>query len=271
MPELPEVETIRCGLEPLVVGRKIVEVILRNRSLRWPVPAELPGIVRGQVVRSVERRAKYLMLRCQAGSIILHLGMTGRLRILPAATHPGKHDHADFIFENGTCLRFCDPRRFGALLWSATDPLQHPLLIESGPEPLSAAFTGDYLYERSRGRKISVKQFIMDHKVVSGVGNIYASESLFVAGINPLAAAGTISRARCRRLAAAIKKTLRKAIAAGGTTLRDFQGASGDPGYFQLKLKVYGRANEPCYVCGRRVRSQRSGQRSTFYCPQCQR
>lgn len=271
MPELPEVETIRCGLEPLVVGRKIADVILRNRSLRWPVHAGLAGMVRGQVIQSVERRAKYLLLRCDSGSIILHLGMSGHLRILPAETSPGKHDHVDIIFDSGACLRFCDPRRFGALLWSAGEPLQHPLLFVCGPEPLSAAFTGDYLYERSRGRKISIKQFIMDHKVVCGVGNIYASESLFLAGINPLTAAGKISRPRCRRLAAAIKKTLKSAIAAGGTTLRDFHGASGNPGYFQRRLRVYGRSGEPCYVCGSRVRSQRSGQRSTFYCPRCQR
>jgi len=271
MPELPEVETIRCGLERLVAGQKIADVILRNRGLRWPVHAELAGMVRGQIIQRVERRAKYLVLRCERGSIILHLGMSGRLRILPAETSPGKHDHVDIIFDSGTCLRFCDPRRFGALLWSAGDPLQHPLLLVCGPEPLSAAFTGSYLYERSRGRRISVKQFIMDHKVVCGVGNIYASEALFLAGINPLTAAGKLSPVRCRLLAAAIKKTLKKAIAAGGTTLRDFQNASGDPGYFQLKLKVYGRANEPCYICGSRVRSQRSGQRSTFYCPRCQR
>jgi formamidopyrimidine-DNA glycosylase len=271
MPELPEVETIRCGLEPHVVGRKISDVILRNRSLRWPVHAELAAMVRGRVIQSVERRAKYLLLRCDSGSIILHLGMSGRLRILPAGTAAGKHDHADIIFDSGACLRFCDPRRFGALLWTSTDPLRHPLLIASGPEPLSAVFSGDYLYEQSRRRKISIKQFIMDHKVVCGVGNIYASEALFLAGINPLTAAGKISRPRCRRLAAAIKKTLKSAIAAGGTTLRDFQGASGDPGYFQRRLRVYGRSGEPCYVCGRRVRSQRSGQRSTFYCPQCQR
>ena len=271
MPELPEVETIRCGLEPHAAGRKIVDVIVRNRSLRWPVQADLAGILRGQVISSVERRAKYLVLRCESGSIILHLGMAGRLRILPAATDAGRHDHVDIIFDNGTCLRFCDPRRFGALLWSAGDPLQHPLLFVCGPEPLSEAFTGGYLYERTRGRRISVKQFIMDHKVVSGIGNIYASEALFLAGIHPLSAAGTISRQRCRRLAAAVKKTLQKAIAAGGTTLRDFLGATGNPGYFQLKLKVYGRAGEPCYVCGRSIRGTRSGQRSTFYCPQCQR
>jgi len=271
MPELPEVETIRCGLEPHVAGRKITDVIVRNRSLRWPVQSDLARMLRGQVIRSVERRAKYLVLRCESGSIILHLGMAGRLRILPVATDAGKHDHVDIILDNSTCLRFCDPRRFGALLWSAGDPLQHPLLCVCGPEPLSAAFTGDCLYERSRGRRISIKQFIMDHKVVSGVGNIYASEALFLAGIHPLAAAGTLSRQRCRRLAAAVKKTLQKAIAAGGTTLRDFLGATGDPGYFQLKLRVYGRSGEPCYVCGRKIRGTRSGQRSTFYCPQCQR
>ncbi len=270
MPELPEVETIRCGLEPLVVGHRIVGVALRNRALRWPVPEKLQEILNGQVIHAVERRAKYLMLRCQSGTLILHLGMSGSLRILPKQKNPTKHDHVDIVFSNGRCLRYNDPRRFGALLWTSSDPVQHELLKDLGPEPLTASLTGDYLYERSRRRIVSIKQFIMDSRIVSGVGNIYANEALFTAGIQPVKAAGRISRKRYQRLAAAIKKTLRTAIAAGGTTLRDFQDESGNPGYFQMKLKVYGRGGEPCLVCGRRIRHVRHGQRSTYYCPRCQ-
>jgi formamidopyrimidine-DNA glycosylase len=271
MPELPEVETIRCGLQPLVVGKRIDRVIVRTPKLRWPIPRNLSQILCGQVVRSVERRAKYLVFRFSNGSMIIHLGMSGRLRVISRAVDPGKHDHVDIVFHNGTCLRFCDPRRFGALLWSAADPLEHPLLFNSGPEPLTPGLNSIYLHERSRGRKVSVKQFIMDQRVVSGVGNIYANEALFMAGIHPLTPAGRISRKRYQRLASAIKKTLRKAIAAGGTTVRDFQDESGDPGYFQLQLKVYGRGGKPCFVCGHAIRCIRNGQRSTFYCPKCQR
>jgi len=271
MPELPEVETIRCGLAPLIVGKRIDRVIVRTPKLRWPIPADLSRTLCGQVIRSVERRAKYLVFRCHGGSMIIHLGMSGRLRVISGAVNPGKHDHVDIVFNNNTSLRFCDPRRFGALLWSAADPLQHPLLINSGPEPLTMEMSATYLYERSRGRRVSVKQFIMDHRVVSGVGNIYANEALFAARINPLTPAGRISRERYQRLASAIKKTLRKAIAAGGTTVRDFQNESGDPGFFQLKLKVYGRGSAPCFECGHAIRCIRKGQRSTFYCPQCQR
>jgi formamidopyrimidine-DNA glycosylase len=203
--------------------------------------------------------------------MILHLGMSGRLRVISGAVDPGKHDHVDIVFNNNTCLRFCDPRRFGALLWSGADPLAHPLLINSGLEPLTSEMNAAYLYERSRSRKISVKQFIMDHRVVSGVGNIYANEALFVSRIHPLTPAGRISRKRYQQLSSAIKKTLRKAIAAGGTTVRDFQDESGEPGFFQMKLKVYGRRNAPCFVCGHTIRCIRNGQRSTFYCAQCQK
>ena len=271
MPELPEVETIRCGLEPLVVGKRIDRVIVRTPKLRWPIPADLAQTLCGQVIRSVERRAKYLVFRCHSGSMLIHLGMSGRLRIISGPADPGKHDHVDIVFNNNTSLRFCDPRRFGALLWIEADPLAHPLLINSGPEPLTKEMNAAYLYERSRGRKISVKQFIMDHRVVSGVGNIYANEALFMSRIHPLTPAGRISRERYQRLTSAIKKTLRKAIAAGGTTVRDFQDESGDAGFFQLKLKVYGRRGDACFVCGHVIRCIRNGQRSTFYCPQCQR
>jgi formamidopyrimidine-DNA glycosylase len=235
------------------------------------VPDELPATLCGKVIRSVERRSKYLMLRCQTGTLILHLGMSGSLRIVPVTQSPCKHDHVDIVFADGRCLRYTDPRRFGALLWSASDPLQHPLLASIGPEPLTASLSGDYLYDRSRGRRVSIKQFIMDGRIVCGVGNIYANEALFMAGIHPSLPAGRISRKRYQRLVAAIKKTLKTAIAAGGTTLRDFLDASGNPGYFQLELKVYGRDTEHCLVCGRSIRSIRYGQRSTFYCPRCQR
>jgi formamidopyrimidine-DNA glycosylase len=253
------------------VGKRIERVIVRTPKLRWPIPADLSRILCGQVIRSVERRAKYLVFRCHGGSIIIHLGMSGRLRLISGAPAPGMHDHVDIVFNNNTSLRFCDPRRFGALLWSGDDPLKHPLLINSGPEPLTKEMKAAYLYERSRGRKISVKQFIMDHRVLSGVGNIYANEALFAARINPLTPAGRIALKRYQRLAAAIKKTLRTAIAAGGTTIQDFQDESGDPGFFQLKLKVYGRNGEPCFVCGHTIRCIRNGQRSTFYCSQCQK
>jgi formamidopyrimidine-DNA glycosylase len=197
--------------------------------------------------------------------------MSGSLRIVPAAQDPCKHDHIDIIFSNGRCLRYTDPRRFGALLWSADDPLQHPLLMDIGPEPLTTSFSGDYLYQRSRGRRVAIKQFIMDARIVCGVGNIYANEALFMSGIHPAQPAGRLSLKRYHRLAAAIKQTLRTAIAAGGTTLRDFQDESGNPGYFQMGLKVYGRGHEPCSICGRSIRYIRTGQRSTFFCPQCQR
>jgi len=271
MPELPEVEIIRCGLEPLIVGQQIERVVVRTPQLRWPIPSELTRVLRGQVVHAVERRAKYLVFRLQDGNMIIHLGMSGRLRLSRGHEVPGKHDHVDIFFKNGDCLRFCDPRRFGAILWSATDPMAHPLIVKSGPEPLSAALHGDYLYERSRGRRVSVKQFIMDQRVVSGLGNIYANEALFAARIHPVTPAGRISLKKYRHLASAIKKTLRKAIAAGGTTMRDFHDESGQAGYFQLKLKVYGRSSESCLVCGHTIRQIRNGQRSTFYCPRCQR
>ena len=270
MPELPEVETTLRGIAPHMEQQTIVEVIVRNPSLRWPVPAEVAA-ASGQAVIACRRRAKYLLVELEQGGLMIHLGMSGSLRICGPGDAPRKHDHVDIVMDSGRRVRFNDPRRFGALLWSASDPLEHPLLINSGPEPLTLELNGAYLHERSRGRKVSVKQFIMDHRVVSGVGNIYANETLFMSRINPLTPAGRISHERYQRLTIAIKKTLRKAIAAGGTTVRDFQNETGDPGFFQLKLKVYGRNSEPCVVCGHVIRCIRNGQRSTFYCPQCQR
>ncbi len=271
MPELPEVETIRCGLAPLIVGQQIERVVVRTPSLRWPIPSKLSRVLRGQAVLAIERRAKYLVFRLPNGNVIMHLGMSGQLRLRRGYEPPGRHDHVDIFFKNGNCLRFRDPRRFGSILWSPTDPLAHPLIVKSGPEPLSTALHGLYLYGRSRGRRVSVKQFIMDQRVVSGIGNIYANEALFAARIHPVTPAGRLSLRRYQHLVAAIKKTLRKAIAAGGTTTRDFHDESGQAGYFQLKLQVYGRGNKPCFVCGATVRQIRNGQRSTFYCPRCQR
>ena len=271
MPELPEVETTRRGIEPHIRHRKVNDVIVRHHQLRWPVPRGLNNQLAGHTIRSVSRRAKYLLLGFDNGTLILHLGMSGSLRLVSAGSAAGKHDHVDIVLDDGMALRLTDPRRFGALLWSTGHPDEHELLAHLGPEPLSDFFNGDYLFQRSRGRKSSIKQFIMDGKVVVGVGNIYASESLFIAGINPRRAAGKVSRERMERLAAAIKAVLSAAIAQGGTTLRDFVGGDGKPGYFAQQLNVYGREGQPCHGCGQAVRQIVQGQRSTYYCPRCQR
>ncbi len=271
MPELPEVETIRCGIEPFIKGRRVIQVSVRTPRLRWPVPADLASRLCGQTVQGVERRAKYLLLRTEVGTLLIHLGMSGFLRILQQPQPPGKHDHADIEFAGGICLRLNDVRRFGALLWLDGDPRHHSLLADLGPEPLSAELSGDYLYQRSKGRRLAVKPFIMDSRVVVGVGNIYASESLFRAGIDPARAAGRISLARYGCLATAIRQVLQEAIAAGGTTLRDFSDQHGRPGYFAQQLQVYGRAGEPCSGCGQAIVKIQLGQRSTYFCRQCQR
>lgn len=269
MPELPEVETTRRGILPLV-GQRVARVIVRNAALRWPVPACLPDLLPGQHFLELSRRAKYILARCEQGTLLLHLGMSGRLRLLPQFEAPQKHDHFDIVFESGQVLRLCDPRRFGAVLWQQGDPLAHPLLRDLGPEPLEDGFDGGYLYQRTRTRSGAIKTTLMDSRLVVGVGNIYASESLFRAGINPQTPANKISRVRCEKLAAEIRATLNEAIAAGGSSLRDFFGADGNPGYFQQAYFVYGRANEPCRVCGTVIRRIRQGQRATFYCPRCQ-
>ncbi len=271
MPELPEVETTRRGIAPLIIGKTIAELVLRTEKLRWPLDRNLCLLLPGLAIRCVERRAKYLLLRTDKGTLILHLGMSGSLRIVPAETTENKHDHVDLIFSDGSCLRFTDPRKFGALLWTEDDPLLHPLLAKLGPEPLAEQLTGDYLYQSSRKRKIAVKPFVMDQRLVVGVGNIYASEALFGAGIDPRVPAGKIGRQRYQRLAKEIKQVLRQAIAAGGTTISDFKQADGKPGYFKQELRVYGRECEPCRVCGQPIRVIRLGQRSTFYCTKCQR
>jgi formamidopyrimidine-DNA glycosylase len=246
-------------------------VVVRNRDLRWPLSNQFAARVAGQTVRAVSRRGKYLLLSCEAGTIIIHLGMSGRLTILPALTAPGKHDHLDFVFSNDQCLRFNDPRRFGSVLWTAKPPVQHPLLAGLGPEPLEAGLNAAYLYRRSRRRKVAVKQFIMDSHIVVGIGNIYANEALFSAGIHPARPAGRISAVRYQRLVEAIQRVLRDALRQGGTTLRDFCDSNGNPGHFQLLLSVYGRTGQPCPVCGQPIQQVRQGQRSTFFCGKCQR
>jgi formamidopyrimidine-DNA glycosylase len=235
------------------------------------VPAGLESEVRGQTVEAVGRRGKYLLLRTGAGTLILHLGMSGSLRVVDADAPPGLHDHVDLVLEEGQALRLTDPRRFGCLLWTQEDPGRHPLLSGLGPEPFDPELTGGYLYRQSRGRRAAVKAFLMDGHVVTGVGNIYASESLFVAGIHPARPAGRVGTARYERLAEAVRTVLSEAIRAGGTTLRDFVGADGNPGYFAQHLRVYEREGEPCEVCGHSLRRRVIGQRASYFCPRCQR
>ncbi len=271
MPELPEVETIRRFLEPRVVGAGVVEVVVRNGRLRFPVPRDLGHRLRRNRIRGLRRRAKYLLIDFNGGACIVHLGMSGHLLFCSADEPAARHDHLDLILDNAHLLRFRDPRRFGCVLWAPGDPLCHSLLAALGPEPFSSPFSGDHLYQRSRGRRTSVKAFIMDGRTVAGVGNIYANEALFAAGIDPRRAAGRISRQRYRHLAAAVRTILRRAIAAGGTTIRDYTDAAGDPGYFQRSLAVYGKAGQPCPRCGAIIASLRIAQRATYLCRTCQR
>ncbi len=270
MPELPEVETTRKGIKPYIENQKVVDVIVRQAKLRWPIPEEIQDMV-GQTINAVERRGKYILLKVQKGTTLIHLGMSGSLRILEVGTPHEKHDHVDIIFENNKLIRLRDPRRFGAVLWTIQNPLKHKLLRSLGPEPLTDDFNTNYLYQQSRGRTVSIKQFIMNGHVVVGVGNIYACESLFKAGISPKRSAGKISKARYQKLLEVIKEVLAAAIEQGGTTLKDFVQAEGSPGYFQQQLNVYGRADEPCLVCNSAVKKMTQGQRSTFYCAKCQR
>ncbi len=270
MPELPEVETTCRGIAPHLGGRRVVALTIRQPVLRWPIPEALRTRLPGQRIQAVERRAKYLLAHTGAGSALLHLGMSGSLRVLPADTPPGAHDHIDWRLDSGQVLRFTDPRRFGCQLWQAPGEI-HPLLAGLGPEPLGDAFDGDHLWCLSRGRDVAVKPFLMDQKIVVGVGNIYAAEALFAAGIHPGRPAGQVSRARYARLAAEVRRILAYAIERGGTTLRDFLAPDGAPGYFEQELFAYGRAGEPCRVCATPIRSVALGQRNTFYCPRCQR
>ncbi|MGN6668082.1 MAG: bifunctional DNA-formamidopyrimidine glycosylase/DNA-(apurinic or apyrimidinic site) lyase [Trinickia sp.] len=275
MPELPEVEVTRRGIEPYVTGRRVQRVDIRTLALRWPVPADLARTLARQAVRKVERRGKYLLFEIDAGWFIVHLGMTGTLRVLTheQASEPAKHDHIDWIFDDFV-LRYRDPRRFGAVLWHARadgDVTSHPLLASLGVEPFSDEFSGALIFRRTRGRTASIKQLLLAGEIVVGVGNIYASESLFRAGIRPTTPAGRVSLARCERLAQAVRVTLAAAIERGGSTLRDFVGSDGASGYFQLDCFVYDRAGEPCRVCGTPIRQIVQGQRSTYYCARCQR
>lgn len=271
MPELPEVETTCRGIAPYVVGKTVTGVAVRQPRLRWRVPAGLKRHLVGHRVVQLERRAKYILFRFEHGCLILHLGMSGSLRVVTDGKPPDKHDHVDLEFDAGVRLRFRDPRRFGSLHWTKSDPMRHKLLAHLGPEPLGKEFNTEYLYQKSRGRKQSVKTFIMDSRIVVGIGNIYASEALFLSGILPKKAAGRLSKARCEKLIAAIRKVLQKAILAGGTTLRDFASGDGQPGYFSLELKVYDRTGQPCKGCGNPIKQSRIGQRSTFFCVKCQR
>lgn len=273
MPELPEVETTRRGIAPWLVGCSVHNVIVRQPRLRWPIPADLADTLKGHSVQAVNRRGKYLLLETAVGTLIIHLGMSGSLRILRSGIPPhGRHDHVDIIFED-CVLRFNDPRRFGAMLFCEQDPRLHPLLAKLGPEPLQKGegFSGEYLYKKSKQRKVAVKNFLMDSNVVVGVGNIYANESLFMAGIRPTRAADKISLSRYQKLADTVRDVLSAAISAGGTTLRDFVGGDGKPGYFSQTLQVYGRGGEPCVRCGQALRDVRIGQRATVFCPACQR
>ena len=270
MPELPEVETTCRGIAPHITGQRITRVVVRERRLRLPIPRHFAARVAGQEIGGVERRGKYLLVRCSGGTLIIHLGMSGNLRLVAAAKPAEKHDHVDLCLNNGLALRLRDPRRFGLMVWTEEDPLLHPLLSGLGPEPLTAAFSGAYLVKRAHGRTVTVKQFIMDAKVVAGVGNIYANEALFMAGVHPRRAAGKVTAAEYALIARAIKRVLRRAIAAGGTTLRDYVNGEGRPGYFSQQLSVYGRAGQPCRHCARMIETVSMGQRSTYFCPHCQ-
>lgn len=269
MPELPEVETTRLGLTPLL-NQSVAQVVIRNASLRWPISATLPSLLAGQTLHQLTRRAKYILAHFDHGVLLLHLGMSGRICLLAGDEPPQKHDHFDILFTNGQILRLRDPRRFGAVLWAGKDPYEHVLLKMLGPEPLDHSFTAQYLHQQFRTRTAVIKTIIMDSHLVVGVGNIYASESLFRARIHPETPARHLTLVQCEHLVAEIKSTLRDALAAGGSSLRDFIGADGSPGYFQQQYFVYGRTGEPCRVCNAPIRMLKQGQRSTFYCAACQ-
>jgi formamidopyrimidine-DNA glycosylase len=272
MPELPEVETTRRGIAPHVSGRRVARIDVYDSRLRWPVPADLDARTRGATIEHVERRSKYLLFRVGDATLIVHLGMTGTLRVYATGSAPprGRHDHVDIVLDDGTLLRYRDPRRFGAMLLAREDR-SHPLLDALGPEPFDDAFDANYLFRATRNRRTPIKLVIMDNHVVCGVGNIYANEALFRAGIRPRTRASRLSKPRLARLVTAVRDVLTAAIAKGGSTLRDYVGSDGTAGYFQLDYFVYGREGEPCRVCGSPVRQARLGARSSFYCPRCQR
>jgi formamidopyrimidine-DNA glycosylase len=271
MPELPEVETTRRGIARGVKGRRIVRAVVREPRLRWRLPADFAEQLGNQKVLSVGRRAKYLLLHLERGCLIVHLGMSGSLRVLPAQTAVLKHDHVDLLLDSGQALRFNDPRRFGSMHYTLADPLVHPLLKNLAPEPLSAEFNAAYLAGKARRRKVAIKHLVMNGTLVVGVGNIYASEALFRAGIKPQRAAGRVRDDELVKLVKAIKTVLGNAIRAGGTTLRDYVNADGAPGYFRQKLFVYERGGLGCRKCRTPIKQLTQGQRSTYYCPSCQR
>lgn len=270
MPELPEVETTRRGIEPHLVGQSVAKLTIHDHRLRWPVPDDVMAL-EGAIINSVDRRGKYLLINIDSGTAIVHLGMSGSLRICNAKEARRKHDHIEISLRSGAILRFHDPRRFGCFLWHAAGAPPHALLNKLGPEPLSDEFDEDHLFKATRRRKVAIKNLIMNSQVVVGVGNIYASESLFLSGIRPGRSAKAISKKECQRLAQTIKQVLHKSITQGGTTLRDFVNSDGNPGYFAQQLNVYGRTAEPCPVCKTAIKMKVLAQRSTFYCPQCQR
>ncbi len=270
MPELPEVETTRRGVAPHVERQKVTAVRIYDRRLRWPVPRDLPHRLVGRTVDRVDRRSKYLLFRLGPDTLIVHMGMTGSLRVFTAPPPKQRHDHVELEFANGVVLRYRDPRRFGAMLWSPGSSVQHPLLARLGVEPFSDQFTGEYLHRATRHRRAAIKLALMDSHLVVGVGNIYANEALFRAGIRPRRAAGRVPRRQLGRLVEAVRETLADAIAKGGSTLRDYVDSRGEPGSFQLDYYVYGREGEPCRVCGAKIRSIRLGGRATTYCPRCQ-
>lgn len=271
MPELPEVETTRRGLEPHVAGRRIVALTVHEPRLRWRVPDDLPAKLAGQRITGTARRAKYLLIVLESGTLLVHLGMSGTLRVLPADTPRVTHDHYDLLLESGRTLRFNDPRRFGSLHYTSDDPREHPLLARLAPEPFDPEFDSEYLWRITRRRKASIKQVLMNSRLVVGVGNIYASEALFRARIKPRRRAQSLSREDAKRLARAVRAVLAMAIKVGGTTLRDYVGADGEPGYFRQKLYVYERAGKACRVCGMVIRQLTQQGRSTYYCPNCQK
>lgn len=270
MPELPEVETVLRGLTPQLEGATIQDVIIRHHQLRWPIPTHLKTLLSQQKILSLSRRGKYLLIQVTTGTLIIHLGMSGSLRLLSLDTPPTRHDHVDIILSTHQRLRYNDPRRFGAILWTEGNPLNHPLLKSMGIEPLDIHFTGEYLKQKALNRSSAIKPFIMNSQIVTGIGNIYAAEALFLAKIHPAIPAGQLTQHQCEQLVDAIKQILKKAIQQGGTTLKDFVNSEGKPGYFSQKLHVYGRAGLPCSTCGTPLRSIQLGQRSTVFCEQCQ-
>lgn len=270
MPELPEVETTLRGISPYILGRQLTDIVIRQTRLRWPIPDNLSEMMLRKKLLGASRRGKYLLLQFVNGNALIHLGMSGSLRIVKPTDPPLLHDHFDLVF-GPIMLRYCDPRRFGCLLWLDTEPHNHALLKQLGPEPLTDAFNADYLYQRTRKRTQSIKQFVMDSKIVVGVGNIYANESLFMARIKPLRKAGSLTRKECANLVRDIKFVLQRSIEQGGTTLRDFVGSDGKPGYFKQQLLVYGRAGEACTECDRLLKEIRLGDRTTVYCVNCQK